>query len=89
MARSPQAPTQATVVFRARGLSKIYVMGEFKVHTLREIDTSGEPAYARYREISVRATVPKPEFNFLGHAPHLTRGSRLSEDHLRTLQLSL
>ncbi|MEJ2374163.1 MAG: ABC transporter ATP-binding protein [Pseudolabrys sp.] len=38
MASSAQAQTQATVVFRARGLSKVYVMGEIKVNALRAID---------------------------------------------------
>jgi len=33
-----QVPTPSTVVFRARGLSKVYVMGEVAVHALRNVD---------------------------------------------------
>jgi putative ABC transport system ATP-binding protein len=38
MTDSAQAQTASTVVFRARGLSKVYVMGEVEVHALRNID---------------------------------------------------
>ena len=38
MASSAQAQTQATAVFRARGLSKTYRMGEVEVHALRDVD---------------------------------------------------
>ena len=34
----PPSSAQPEIVFRARGLSKVYVMGEVKVHALREID---------------------------------------------------
>src|SRR5512141_2898285 len=36
MPKPPSAP--ASVVFRARGLSKVYVMGEVAVHALRDVD---------------------------------------------------
>ena len=35
---TPAGSNSASVVFRARGLSKIYRMGEVAVHALREID---------------------------------------------------
>ena len=38
MANTAQVQTQAVAVLRARGLSKVYVMGEVEVHALREID---------------------------------------------------
>ena len=34
----PPTSTSASVVFRARGLSKVYAMGEVEVHALRDID---------------------------------------------------
>src|SRR5579859_2744670 len=37
-AMEPSTDASQTLVFRARGLSKVYLMGEVEVHALREID---------------------------------------------------
>ena len=34
----PQPKASTNIVFRARGLSKVYVMGEVEVHALRDVD---------------------------------------------------
>jgi putative ABC transport system ATP-binding protein len=80
MASSPQATNQATVVFRARGLSKVYVMGEFKVYALRDVNLDiheGEFVVLLGPSGSGKSTL----LNILGGLDSATSGEAIWRDH--------